>query len=203
MTVRSLEAVERARIKGSAVRELVRWYVRTHGDEGVRRAVQAMPKDVSSELDLTDEALGILSSSWYDVRLVHALLDALVAPYPPIERRALIASGAREAVRASATGVYRFVIAQIVTPGFYARNIQRLWNMLHDGVHREIVIERDGLARSRTWDWPGHHPIMCDVAVETMCAVLELTGKQDVVAARRSCISDGAPECVVDVRWRV
>lgn len=190
------------RIKGSAIRELVRWYSRTHGMDGVHRAVLAMPAELSSELDLADDALGILSSSWYDVRIVHALLDALVAPYPPAERRALIASGAREAVRTSASGVYRFVVGQIVTPGFYARNIQRLWNMLHEGGHREILIERDGVARSRTWDWPGHHPLMCDVAVETMCAVFELTGRQDVVAARRSCVSDGARECVVDVHWR-
>ena len=91
---------------------------------------------------------------------------------------------------------------QIVTPGFYARNIQRLWNMLHEGGRREILIEREGVARSRTWDWPGHHPLMCDVAIETMCAVFELTGRQDVVAARRSCVSDGAEECVVDVHWR-
>lgn len=181
----------------------MRWYVRTHGAGGMERAVRAMPPELAKELDVTDDALGILSSSWYDVRMVHALLDALVAPHPPVERRALLATAAREAVRASSNGVYRFVVGQIVTPSFYARNIQRLWNMLHDTGRREIVIERDGLARSRTWDWPGHHPLMCDVAIETMCAVFELTGREGVVATRRSCVSDGAQECVVDVRWKV
>jgi hypothetical protein len=194
--------VTQPRIKGSAIRELVRWYARTHGMAGIETAVRAMPQDLAKDLDLSDEALGILSSGWYDVRIVHALLDALVLPFPPAERRALLASGAREAVRASASGVYRFVIAQIVTPGFYARNIQRLWRMLHESGHREILIEREGHARSRTWDWPGHHPLMCDVTIETMCAVFELTGREDVVAIRRSCVSDGARECVVDVRWR-
>jgi hypothetical protein len=191
-----------AHVKGSAIREIIRWYVRSHGVEGIQRAVRAMPPELAMELDLADEGLGILSSRWYDVRIVHALLDALVAPYPLAERRALLATGAREAVRTSASGVYRFVVAQIVTPGFYARNIQRLWNMLHDGGRREIVIEREGLARSRTWDWPGHHPLMCDVTIETMCAVFELTGREQVVASRLSCVSDGARECLVDVRWR-
>lgn len=192
----------RQHIKGAAIRELVRCYVREHGADDLRRAIEALPAELKSDLDLDEEALGILSSTWYDVRIVHALLDALVARHPPAERRTLLATTAREAVHASASGVYRFVVGQIVTPGFYARNIQRLWNMLHDSGQREILIERDGLARSRTWDWPGHHPLLCDVAIETMCAVLELTGREEVVAVRRTCVSDGARECLVDVRWK-
>jgi hypothetical protein len=195
--------VTRARLKGSAIREIVRWYVRTHGVDAIQTAVRAMPPELARDLDPTDDALGILSSTWYDVRIVHALLDGLVAPYPPAERRALLSTGAREAVRASSNGVYRFVVAQIVTPSFYARNIQRLWNMLHDSGRREIVIEREGLALSRTWDWPGHHPLMCDVAIETMCAVFELTGRESVIATKRSCVSDGARECLVEVRWKI
>lgn len=190
------------RIKGAAVRELVSWYIRDHGADDFRHALEVVPLELKRDLDANEEALGILSSTWYDVRIVHALLDSLVARHPPAERRALLASAAREAVHTSASGVYRFVVGQIVTPGFYARNIQRLWNMLHDSGRREIVIEREGLARSRTWDWPGHHPLLCDVTIETMCAVLELTGRQEVVATRRTCVSDGARECVVDVRWR-
>ncbi len=194
--------VKPPRIKGSAVREIVRWYARTHGAETVRHAAEQMPPELARELDLADETLGILSSTWYDVRIVHALLDELVAPYPAGVRHALLATAAREGVRASAGGVYRFVIGQIVTPSFYARNIQRLWRMLHDTGNREILIEREGFARSRTWDWPGHHPLVCEVTIETMCAVFELTGREDVVASRVSCVSDGASECVVDVRWR-
>lgn len=189
-------------MKGGAIREIVRWYVRTRGAEDIARAVGALPPDLAARLDIGADALGILPSVWYDAQLVHALLDEIVAPCPPQDRRRLIAEAAREGVAQSARGVYGFVLRQIVTPAFYARHIQRLWRMLHDGGHREIVFVGTRAARSRTWDWPGHHPLLCEVTIATMAAVFELTGKKDVVATRVSCVSNGAKECVADVRWR-
>jgi len=192
----------RARIKGAAIREVVRWYARTNGRERLAQAVTQMPPALAVQLDPNDDALGIIASSWYDAALVHAMLDAIVAPYPAGDRSALLKTAAREAVATSMRGVYKFVIGQIVTPGFYARNIQRLWGLLHDGGSREIRIVRDGLAISRTWNWPGHHPLLCEVTIETMCAIFELTGKRDVVARRTRCVAEGAHECVAEVRWR-
>jgi hypothetical protein len=191
-----------AKVKGAAIRELVRWYARAHGRAQLEAATRRMPAPLAAQLDPHDDALGIIASTWYDAELVHAMLDAIIAPYPAGDRSALIKTAAREAVQASMNGVYKFVIGQIVTPGFYARNIQRLWAMLHDGGCREIRIVRDGLAISRTWDWPGHHPLLCEVTIETMCAIFELTGKRDVVARRTQCVSQGASECVAEVRWR-
>ncbi len=191
-----------AKVKGAAIREVVRWYARAHGSDALAAAVAQMPPEIAAQLDPRDEALGLIASSWYDAALVHALLDAIVAPHPAGERHALIRTAAREAVRTSMNGVYRFVVGQIVTPGFYARNIQRLWRMLHDGGSREIVIPRPGQAISRTWDWPGHHVLLCEVTIETMCAIFELTGAKDVSARRTHCVSHGAHECVAEVRWR-
>lgn len=161
-----------------------------------------MPPDVAAQLDAGDDALGLIASAWYDVTVVHVMLDAIVAPYPAGDRHVLIKTAAREAVKSSMNGVYKFVVAQIVTPSFYARNIQRLWRMLHDTGSREIQIVREGHAISRTWDWPGHHPLLCEVTIETMCAIFELTGGKEVVARRTQCVSHGASECVADVRWR-
>ncbi len=190
-----------AKIKGAAIREMVRWYARTYGIDTLTRAAKTLPPEVAGQLDLQDDALGIIASTWYDARVVHAMLDSIVEPYPAGDRHALIRTAAREGVRTSMGGVYKFVIGQIVTPGFYARNIQRLWRMLHDGGSREIVVVKEGLAVSRTWDWPGHHPLLCETAIETMCAIFELTGKKDVVARRTQCVSHGATECVAEVRW--
>ena len=191
-----------AKIKGAAIREVVRWYTRAHGRAALAEAVGNMPPEILRQLDANDDALGVIASTWYDVAVVHAMLDAIVAPHPPAERHALIRTAAREAVRTSMNGVYRFVVAQIVTPSFYARNIQRLWRMLHDGGKREIEIVTEGHAVSRTWDWPGHHPLLCETTIETMCAIFELTGCNDVVARRTQCVSHGASECVAEVRWR-
>jgi hypothetical protein len=190
-----------AKIKGAAIREVVRWYARTKGRDSLARAVTQMPSGIARQLDATDDALGIIASTWYDAEVVHAMLDAIVAPYPAGDRHVLIRTAAREGVRTSMNGVYKFVVAQIVTPGFYARNIQRLWRMLHDTGSREITVLRDGHAISRTWDWPGHHPLLCETAIETMCAIFELTGQKDVVARRTHCVSHGASECVAEVRW--
>lgn len=191
-----------AKIKGAAIREVVRWYARTNGHEALARSIGAMPPEYARQLDPKDDALGVIASAWYDAALVHAMLDAIVAPYPAGDRHVLLKTAAREAVGTSMNGVYRFVVGQIVTPSFYARNIQRLWRMLHDTGKREIIIVREGHATSRTWDWPGHHPLLCEITIETMCAIFELTGRKDVVARRTQCVSHGAAECVADVRWR-
>ncbi len=191
-----------AHVKGAAIREVVRWYARQHGPAAMAELVTHMPADVVAQLDPSEEALGILASKWYEAHVVHALLDAVAAQYAPAERPAILKTAAREAVGTSMSGVYKFVVAQIVTPTFYARNIQRLWRMLHDGGMREIVIDRPGHAISRTWSWPGHHPLLCEITIETMCAILELTGCKDVHARRTHCVAHGAHECVADVRWR-
>lgn len=190
-----------AHLKGAAVREVLRWYAQAYGQDRVRAAVAAMPPALGAQLDPGDPTLGLLANGWYDVAIVHALLEAIMAPYPAGDRHALIARAAREGVRHSMNGVYKFAVAQIVTPSFYARNIQRLWSMLHDGGRREIVLVGEGRARSRTWDWPGHHPILCEVTIETMCALLEVATGRDVYARRTSCVSEGAAECVADVKW--
>lgn len=193
---------DEAHVKGAAIREVVRWYARRHGPAAMAELVAQMPPDVVKQLDPSEEALGILASKWYEARVVHALLDGVAVQYPPGERASVLKAAAREAVGTSMSGVYKFVVAQIVTPSFYARNIQRLWRMLHDGGKREIVIDRPGHATSRTWDWPGHHPLLCEIAIETMCAIFELTGCKDVQARRTQCVSHGAHECVAEVRWR-
>lgn len=161
-----------------------------------------MPPEIAKQLDPSDDTLGLIASAWYDAEVVHAMIDAVFEPYPAGDRSALIRTAAREAVRTSMNGVYKFVVGQIVTPGFYARNIQRLWRMLHDTGSREITIVKEGHAISRTWDWRGHHPLLCEVTIETMCAIIELTGGKEVVARRTHCVSHGAGECVADVRWQ-
>lgn len=190
-----------AKIKGAAIREVVRWYTRTNGLDRLAHAVRAMPPEIARQLDPNDETLGVIATAWYDAIVVHAMLDAVFGPYPAGDRSALIRTAAREAVRTSMNGVYKFVVGQIVTPGFYARNIQRLWRMLHDTGSREIKIVREGHAVSRTWDWPGHHPLLCEVTIETMCAIFELTGAREVTARRTQCVSHGAHECVAELRW--
>src|SRR5678816_522091 len=151
----------RPRIKGSAIREVARWYLRAHGRPGIDAVLEALPSELRTELDVADEALGVRANRWYDVRIVHAMLDGLVAPYPPAERARMLHEATRAAVAASTRGVYGFLLGQLVTPELYARNIQRLWRMLHDTGERAITIDAPGKLTSRTWNWPGHHALLC------------------------------------------
>jgi hypothetical protein len=190
-----------ARIKGAAIREVLVWYYGEHGADGVTAVLSVLPDEVRAQLDASDPTLGLKANLWYDARFVHAMLDAFVAPYPPAERGRMIHAATRAAVASSARGVYGVLIRGLVSPALYARHVQKLWRMLHDGGHREIVITAPGVARSRTWDWPGHHPILCEVTGQTIAALFEVMGEQNVVARKLRCISDGASECGYAVTW--
>lgn len=117
----------------------------------------------------------MLISSWYDSRIVHALLDGVRAQVPDVEWLAFLRDGTRAGIHASASGVYRWMVRKL-TPELYARNIQRLWNLLHDSGTREIVMTSCASAVSTTRDWTGHHPTLCVIVGEAMAALLELMG---------------------------
>jgi hypothetical protein len=188
-------------IKGSAVRELLVWYERKVGKLELHRVVAALPPDVRDTFDLHKEALGVLSSTWYPARPIHALCDVITRNLSPESRWALAREGATAGVDASVRGIYRFVLERIATPERYAQHIQRLWSMLHDTGERSIVIVRPGLAESETASWRGHHPFLCEVTVATMAAMFGKMGCSGVVAERIRCVSDGSPTCRSRVRW--
>ena len=100
-------------------------------------------------------------------------------------------------------GVYQFVVQQIVSPAFYARHISRLFRLLHDTGERRIEMGPPGAALSIIYDWPGHHPLLCILANETMAAVFETLGCRDVSTEQLQCVSQGAKDCRCQVRWAV
>jgi hypothetical protein len=188
------------KIKGAAVREFLRWYAQRSSPEALREALAELPPGMRSLFDPTTEALGVLASSWYDTRTIAELVQVIIRTVPPMEREASVRDGARFAVKASARGIYRFVLERL-SPEMYARNIQRLWNMLHDTGTREIVMTSEASATSYTRDWPGHDPFLCLATVHTMAAILEVMGCSHVHAKRVQCVADGASECVAELRW--
>lgn len=155
-----------------------------------------------TQIDLDAPVLGLLPNVWYDAAMVHAMLDAIMEGRSEEELAEIAHQAARESLARASTGLYRFVMRQIVTPRFYARHVQRLWGLIHDTGQREIILlDEDEGVRSRTWDWPGHHPLFCTIAVETMTGIFEITGKRDVTVRARWCISRGDDECRALVHW--
>jgi len=84
-----------------------------------------------------------------------------------------------------------------------------MWKQLHSTGEREVTIfEEPGpngerRAESIVRDWPGHHPVLCTVTIETMCAIFETMGCREVEWRRTKCISkDGGRACVTERTWR-
>ena len=191
-----------ARIKGGALRPVLAWYERTYGRSAIQRALARVPPAIRADVELRDGMPVILGNTWYDARIVHAILDETVGTHPPADRPRIAREAAHAGIRETARGVYRFVLEQVVSPELYARHIQGLWRLLHDGGRREIHITSPGVAVSEIHDWPGHHPTLCMVTNETMAALFEAMGMRDVKITRECCVSDGAPLCRTHVTWR-
>lgn len=178
------------------------WYERTHGRAAIQRAMARLPLEVQADVEIRDGVPVILTNTWYDARIVHAILDETVRDLAPEERARVAREAAHAGIRESARGVYRFVLEQVVSPELYARHIQGLWRLLHDGGTREIQMVSRGVAISEIRDWPGHHPMLCMVTNETMAALFEAMGMRDVTIERELCVSEGAKLCRTHVRWR-
>ena len=191
-----------ARVKGAALRPVLGWYERSFGGGPIRQAVARLPPAIRADVEIRDGMPIVLSNTWYDARIVHALLDETVGRLPPAERARVGREASRGAIEETARGVYKFVLEQVVSPELYARHIQGLWRLLHDGGTREIRMVEQGVAVSEIRDWPGHHPILCVLTNETMAALFEVMGMKDVVIQRECCVSDGAPLCRTHVTWR-
>ena len=191
-----------ARVKGAALRPVLAWYERSFGRAAIQRGVARVPAAVRADVELRDGVPVLLSNTWYDMQLVHAILEETLGTLPPDECRRVARDAAHAGIKETGRGVYKFVLEQVVSPELYARHIQGLWRLLHDGGTREIRMVSPGVAVSEIRDWPGHHPILCVVTTETMAAIFEALGMRDVTIQRESCISDGAPLCRTHVTWQ-
>lgn len=188
-------------VKGAAIREFVAWYEQRHGIERLRTIAERAPEDLRHYLD-PDDPLNILASSWYPARLVHSILDTLSEGATRSEIAKMAHDSNRWVVARGMNSVYRFMLERLVTPEMYAACVPWMWRQLHTTGERRITMTSDHGFESVVAHWPGHHPVLCVLVIETMCAVLEAMGKTGVRWTRRSCVSRGDRACVTDVTWR-
>ena len=188
-------------IKGGVLREFVQWYEQNHGTERLREVTRALPEDLRSYVDPYDPVVKLLAASWYPSRFCNLMLEKVAdgLAEPEIERMAYDANRSLFARRTSS--VYRFALARLVSPELYALSIPRLWRQLHSTGDRTIRVTGT-TAESTVANWGGHHPVMCTITIETMCAVLEHMKCRDVTWRRISCVSRGGDACVTKVSWK-
>jgi hypothetical protein len=193
---------EQPMMKGAMLRACVDWYEERYGEDALREIAARASEELRAYLDPDDPLVGFLPASWYPAPLVHELLDVFSAGRSEAE----IAQMAKEATRAGVVrgtnSVYRFVLARLVSPEIYARTVPRLWRQLHTTGERRVRILGPGEAESVVTRWHGHHPLLCTITIETMCALFESMGAKDVTWNRVACVSRGAEECVTRLSWR-
>lgn len=189
-------------IKGGAILEVLAWWEDTRGLEELRSLAHRLPPDFGKLVDPDQPVRGLLSSSWYPSRFVWALLDDLAARRGEAEVRRLLKEATRWAVRRGTKGVYGFLLERLGTPDLYAMAVPRLWRQLHTTGERRMKVLAPGEAESAVARWPGHHPQLCTLTIELMCAVFERMGLRDVTWERTSCVAEGGAECVTRLRWR-
>jgi hypothetical protein len=189
-------------IKGGVLREFVEWYEAQHGAERMRSLAGRVPAEMRSYIDPDEPVVKVLASSWYPARIVHTILDALTEGASEAEIQRLAHDANRWIIRRGMGSVYRFALRRLVTPEMYAMSVPRLWRQLHTTGDREVIVKSKTSALSKVSRWGGHHPVLCTITIETMCAIFETMGCKDLVWKRTSCVSRGATECVTRLEWK-
>jgi hypothetical protein len=194
--------MDEPKIKGGVIREFFAWYQDEVGVEKVRSLLPRVPEDMRALLDPDEPFLKILPASWYPSRLVCVMLDAISEGMTDAQIRKLAHDANRAVIRRDVGSVYRFLLDKLATPEMYALAVPRFWRQLHTTGVRKMRVLGDREAESVVSQWPGHHPLLCTITIETMCSVFELMGKKDVKWKRTACVSAGASECVTLLSWR-
>ena len=190
-------------VKGAGIKAFFEWYSRRHGS--------LAPAEIEARLDASTRAwfnfsradLGMLSASWYPALAVHALLDALLAGLPASECRQLAREGAEVTVRSHLSGLYRYLFRAIMTPERYAHNADQIFHRYYDSgtLTKEEISPGRHLTVVR--DWPGHHRFLCDLALYASEVIYPQMGYQITELERKSCVSDGDPDCRWIAAWQV
>lgn len=188
-------------IKGAAMREILRWHERNGGRDQLRAIGRNLPIALRVHVDVNAEGLGILPSHWYPASLATAVLDGLFGALPRDKRTQRLREGAHAAIKVMARGIYRLVLAKLLTPRVLSSNIQRTWNLLFDDGERSFELTSEASVESITRNWSGHSAVLCELMTENSAAVLETMGMTNVEVERVACVAHGAPECVTRFRW--
>jgi predicted hydrocarbon binding protein len=190
------------RIKGAAVRQFLIWYRGENGDRAFDDCFARLAPEVTSELDMGSESLGIVASRWYDCRLIHTILEALMAELSEEEAHALIVEGSQAVMDHTLRGVYRSLFEWMANPKRYARHGAKIWSTYYDS--GEFRIESDPESRRAVCtirDWSSHHPILCDMNRGASAAIYRAMGLPDAECVRESCVARGGSECRFVTTW--
>lgn len=193
---------DRGRIKGEAIRRFLGWYLSRFGADLLSQRIAALPAEMRSLIDVHAPFAGIIASRWYDARLVHGLLDAMLEEYTADERRGFAREAARITIENTLRGVYRFLFEAIMTPQRYLGRAQSIFSRYYDNGRMQKLETGEKQHLTIVTEWRSHHPVLCDVLLYTGEYVYPSLGCKAVEVRRVGCISTGHADCRYTVSWR-
>lgn len=153
------------------------------------------------ELDVHRGEPVVLASKWYEAAIIHRLLEALTSGMTPAEQAELARDGARAVMDATLRGVYRLLFRTMMSPSRYATHAQTLWDRYYDTGRMAKRTLGPSAHATEISAWAGHHPLLCDLHVESARYIYAAMGCRDVRVTRTGCVSRGAALCSFEVRW--
>jgi hypothetical protein len=189
------------RIRGAAIREFFGWVAETWGEQRLREIVGRLDPDTAKLFDPDAKALGVLTSTWYEARDVHALVDSLLVGVGAAERERIASDGADAVMKRTLRGVYKLLFDWMATPTRYAKYAHKLWASYYDSGSFRIEMPEPGLAVCVIRDWRTHHPFICDLNREASRTIYGAMKCKGVTCTRPRCVAQGDDECRFETRW--
>ena len=191
----------RGKIKGSTVAAFIDWYTREVDAARLVEIVEALPEEYRSLVDVEDGRLHVLPSRWYPAEMIHTVLDALTSDMDPDERFEFAMRAGEGATEVLRRGVYKVLLAYLLTPSGYARIVSTLWKSNYDSGRVENESLDLGRQRGTVHDWASHHPFLCELHVAIKASLFRAMGCDNVEVEERYCIDRGDEMCGSILRW--
>jgi hypothetical protein len=189
------------RIKGTAIRDFIEWYAKTHDLERLKKAILLLPPRRQAAFDFSHGSLGVLSSAWFDAQDMHRLIDYVTAGLSPQAYDALALEAGSATVRALMTGAQKIIFTRFLTPRTYATLAGIAFRQNYgEGTVRSVELgprRHQGIVDN----WTSHHPFLCRMNVAIKAGIYTAMGCQNVRVEQRYCRSDGDEQCGSILVW--
>jgi tRNA A-37 threonylcarbamoyl transferase component Bud32 len=191
----------RGRIKGTALRAGLTWFLDAYGASAAARVGDFASPELHATLRFDEAALGVMPSGWYDTQLVGELLVTMEqAAFPP-DSDAFLARLAEAIARDNVNGVYRSLFKLVASPALLEANAQRVWRTYVDEGILTVHCPSVGSFEARVRGWSRHHPAVCRLMRPMLEHLLRSIGYTALVVERTECVAEGGSQCSFDGSW--
>jgi serine/threonine protein kinase len=194
-------AVQRGRIKGTAIRAGVAWFGETYGEGALDRVVELASPELRALLRRGDPVFGLIASGWYDTLLIGELLELVEGVAAPADPPAFQSRVAEAIARDNVSGVYRALFRLVASPPLLEANAQRVWHTYIDEGTMNVSLGAPGTFEARVRGWSRHHPAVCRMLRAMLESLLRAVGYTALLVERTQCVGHGDTCCVFEGAW--